>query len=104
MNITASQTALRSTKNSPLASKTPVHLPSNPGKTAWIFAGQGSQVAGMGYDIYQEFPQTQSIFSSTAAGFSLREICFNTLSNNSPAASQESQRMLQRAPPARTPL
>jgi len=46
------------------------------GTTAWVFAGQGSQVPGMGRDIYEEFPQTRGIFESLAAGFDLKKLCF----------------------------
>lgn len=44
--------------------------------TAWAFAGQGSQVPGMGRDIYDRFPETRDIFESTSAGFDIRELCF----------------------------
>ena len=44
--------------------------------TAWVFAGQGSQAPGMGLSIYEEFPKTRSIFESTAAGFNVKELCF----------------------------
>jgi [acyl-carrier-protein] S-malonyltransferase len=47
------------------------------GTVAWAFAGQGSQIPGMGRDIYEAFSQTQDIFESTAAGFDLKETCFN---------------------------
>ena len=45
--------------------------------TAWIYAGQGSQRAGMGRDFYDEFPAVRGIFDSAAAGFSLTEMCFD---------------------------
>ncbi|GHU93404.1 malonyl CoA-acyl carrier protein transacylase [Clostridia bacterium] len=45
--------------------------------TAWIFAGQGSQVPGMGRDFYDAYPETRDIFESGAAGFDLRGMCFD---------------------------
>ena len=50
--------------------------PDGSGKTAWLFAGQGSQVPGMGHDIYQQYPSIQPIFASQAAGFDLAALCF----------------------------
>ena len=32
------------------------------GKTALLFAGQGSQFPGMGKDFYKEYPEFQAIF------------------------------------------
>ncbi len=46
------------------------------GTVAWAFAGQGSQVPNMGRDIYEAYPEVRDIFESTAAGFDLREMCF----------------------------
>lgn len=46
--------------------------------TAWAFAGQGSQLPGMGSDIYEAFPETRPIFESTAAGFDVKECCFES--------------------------
>jgi [acyl-carrier-protein] S-malonyltransferase len=51
-------------------------LPDLTGGTAWVFAGQGASVQGMGQDIYNEFPQTCSIFESDAAGLDLKTLCF----------------------------
>ena len=45
--------------------------------TAWIYAGQGSQAAGMGRDFYDAFPSVRDIFESNTAGFNLREMCFD---------------------------
>ncbi|MDR2715010.1 MAG: ACP S-malonyltransferase [Coriobacteriales bacterium] len=56
--------------------KEPFQQPAPAGKTAWVFAGQGSQVAGMGRDLYESYPQVREIFDSNAAGFDLKEICF----------------------------
>ena len=45
--------------------------------TVWVYAGQGSQAAGMGRDFYDAFPSVRDIFESDAAGFDLREMCFD---------------------------
>lgn len=45
-------------------------------KTAWVFAGQGSQVPGMGRDIYEEFSEARPFFDSAAAGFDIKHTCF----------------------------
>ncbi|MDR0888805.1 MAG: ACP S-malonyltransferase [Coriobacteriales bacterium] len=45
-------------------------------KTAWIYAGQGSQKTGMGKDFYNEYPEVRPIFESEAAGFDLKKACF----------------------------
>jgi [acyl-carrier-protein] S-malonyltransferase len=46
-------------------------------KTAWLFAGQGSQTVGMGRDFYERFPEVRHIFESETAGFDIRDVCFN---------------------------
>ncbi len=46
-------------------------------KTAWLYAGQGSQSPGMGRDFYDAFPEIRDIFNSPAAGFDLRKMCFD---------------------------
>jgi [acyl-carrier-protein] S-malonyltransferase len=46
-------------------------------KTAWLYAGQGSQTPGMGRDFYDEFPEVRGIFDSGAAGFDVRRTCFD---------------------------
>ena len=50
--------------------------PAITGTTAWAFAGQGSQIPGMGRDLYEAYPQVRPIFDSPAAGFDLKALCF----------------------------
>lgn len=47
-------------------------------KTAFIFPGQGSQVVGMGKDLYDSSPTARSIFDEAdeILGFSLTKLCF----------------------------
>jgi [acyl-carrier-protein] S-malonyltransferase len=45
-------------------------------KTAWLFAGQGSQKVGMGQDFYNEFECVRPFFDSDVCGFDIKEICF----------------------------
>lgn len=46
--------------------------------TAWIFPGQGSQVVGMGRDLWEQYPASRAIFdiADTTLGFELSQICF----------------------------
>jgi [acyl-carrier-protein] S-malonyltransferase len=48
-------------------------------KLAFIFPGQGSQHAGMGRDLADNFPAARAVFNEVdrALGFGLSEICFN---------------------------
>lgn len=48
-------------------------------KTAFLFPGQGSQYAGMGKDLAQNFPVARQTFEEAdeAVGFKLSELCFN---------------------------
>jgi len=46
---------------------------------AYIFPGQGSQVVGMGKDLYDNFAASREVFEEAddALGFSLSEMCFS---------------------------
>lgn len=48
-------------------------------KTAFLFAGQGSQYAGMGRELAERFPCARRIFEEAdrALGFSLSRLCFD---------------------------
>ena len=47
-------------------------------KLALLFSGQGSQKKGMGKDIYEAFPAARAAFDSEAAGFDIKQVCFES--------------------------
>ena len=46
-------------------------------KLAFLFAGQGSQKAGMGRDLYEAYPAFRAAFDAAALDFDLKRICFD---------------------------
>lgn len=48
-------------------------------KTAVIFPGQGSQIVGMGKDLYEKYNIAKKVFNSAdkALGYKISDICFN---------------------------
>lgn len=47
------------------------------GKTAFLYAGQGSQKTGMGSDFYESFPEFKAVYDSIDIGFDIKEVCFD---------------------------
>lgn len=45
-------------------------------KIAFLFAGQGSQIVGMGKDLYDNYPIAKKIYDSAKLDIELKKICF----------------------------
>ncbi len=45
-------------------------------KTAFLYAGQGSQKTGMGQDFYETFPEFKNVYDSINLDFDIRQACF----------------------------
>lgn len=46
-------------------------------KIGFLFVGQGVQTVGMGFDVYQNYSSSKSLFDSAPVNFDLKEVCFN---------------------------
>ncbi|MCI9576250.1 MAG: ACP S-malonyltransferase [Clostridiales bacterium] len=45
-------------------------------KLGFVYAGQGSQVVGMGQALYQEYPTAKTVFDSVSLDFDVKKLCF----------------------------
>ncbi len=45
-------------------------------KLGFLYAGQGSQHAGMGADLYEQFPAFRQVLDSIQLDFDLKQVCF----------------------------
>ena len=50
-------------------------------KTAFLYAGQGSQHKGMGKDLYEKYPEFREVFDNADVDFDLKEVCFEDSQN-----------------------
>lgn len=50
-------------------------------RLAFVYAGQGSQKAGMGKDFYENCPSVQAVFDNTPCDFAIKETCFDDPEN-----------------------
>ncbi|MBQ7725494.1 MAG: ACP S-malonyltransferase, partial [Lachnospiraceae bacterium] len=45
-------------------------------KTAFLYAGQGSQTVGMGKDLYEKYDSFRKAFDAADLSFDLKKVCF----------------------------
>lgn len=45
-------------------------------KLGFLYAGQGSQLPGMGADLYERYPAFRAVLDSAQVDFDLKEVCF----------------------------
>ena len=45
-------------------------------KTAFLYAGQGSQYTGMGKDLYESFPEFREVIDSLTLGLDVKKVSF----------------------------
>lgn len=45
-------------------------------KIAFLYAGQGAQKVGMGYDLYEAYPEFKQVFDNVNLDFDLKKCCF----------------------------
>jgi [acyl-carrier-protein] S-malonyltransferase len=50
-------------------------------KTAFLYAGQGSQYKGMGRDLYEKYPAFRQAFDAAELPFDLHSVCFEDPDN-----------------------
>lgn len=48
------------------------------GKIAFLYAGQGSQYAGMGKDLYDKYPEFRDLMDTVILDFPLKKVCFES--------------------------
>lgn len=46
-------------------------------KIAFLFVGQGSQMVGMGFDVYTNYQSSKDLFDSVELDFDVKDVCFN---------------------------
>ncbi|SDB07886.1 ACP S-malonyltransferase [Butyrivibrio sp. INlla16] len=51
-------------------------------KTAFLYAGQGSQHKGMGEDLYRDFEEFRGVYDNAKTSFDLKKMCFEDPDGN----------------------